>query len=106
MKPVDAFSPKSEPARSIFEAFQEEASKRNGRAISEWELAEIEAVHRTAGHQAIVHGLRIPTRDEIVAAERLARGHADYGSKWAYGVVSAMQKSEPGQSHGASHDAN
>lgn len=41
----DIFQPKSEPARSIYEAFQLEAAKRNERGMDEWQSAELNAVH-------------------------------------------------------------
>ena len=88
----DIFQPKHEPARSIYEAFQIEATKRKGRAVEEWIAAERDAVFREAAHQAQKLGLRVPTMDEVVRAERYASGSVDYGSKWAYGVSESMNK--------------
>lgn len=88
----DIFQPRNEPALSIYNAFQDEAKKRKGRSVNEWVSAERNAVFREAVHQAQKLGLRVPTMGEIEAAERYAMGSADYGSKWAYGVVDAMLK--------------
>ena len=88
----DIFEPRHEPARSIYRAFQTEATKRKGRSIDEWLAAERDAVFREATHQAQRLGLRVPTMDEVVSAERYAAGSVDYGAKWAYCVVEAMRK--------------
>jgi hypothetical protein len=88
----DIFEPRHEPARSIYHAFQTEATKRKGRSIDEWLAAERDAVFREATHQAQRLGLRVPTMDEVASAERYAAGSADYGAKWAYCVVDAMRK--------------
>lgn len=89
----DIFQPRHEPARSIYEAFQNEATKRKGRSAEEWQAAEREAVFREAMIQAARLGLRVPTMDDVVSAERSAMGHIDYGAKWAYGVTEAMKSS-------------
>ena len=89
----DIFKPRHEPARSIYEAFQREASKRKGRSIEEWTSAEREAVLREATSKAQQMGLRVPTMDEVVQAERCAMGHVDYGAKWAYRVTEQMKSS-------------
>jgi hypothetical protein len=88
---VDIFEPRREPARSIYLAFQAEATKRKGRSVSEWLTAEREAVYRESTHQAQMLGLRVPTMDEVVSAERYATGSVDYGAKWAYCIVNAMR---------------
>nr|WP_241019530.1 hypothetical protein [Burkholderia sp. Ac-20345] len=88
----DIFEPRREPARSIYHAFQAEATKRKGRSIDEWLAAERDAVFREATHQAQSLGLRAPTMDEVVSGERYAAGSVDYGAKWAYCVVEAMHK--------------
>jgi hypothetical protein len=91
----DIFEPHCEPARSIYLAFQREAAKRGGRGIGEWMQAEREAVFREAEKQAheLGHmGLRCPTMDEVIAAERYASGSINYGAKWAYGVVGYMRR--------------
>jgi hypothetical protein len=90
----DVFQPTIEPARSIYVAFQEEAKNRSGRSIEEWMTAELDAVYREAVFQAQALGMRVPSREEVVSAERYAMGSADYGAKWAYKVVDAMRKSE------------
>jgi hypothetical protein len=88
----DIFQPKTEPALSIYNAFQAEASKRNGRSVEEWLLAEREAVFQEADRQAKKLGLRSPSMKEIVDAENYASGSVDYGSKWAYGVARSMSR--------------
>lgn len=88
----DIFEPCREPARSIYHAFQNEAAKRRERTVDEWLKAELDAVFREATHQAQKLGLRVPTMDEIVRAERYATGSVDYGAKWAYCVAEAMRR--------------
>jgi hypothetical protein len=89
----DIFQPSQEPAKSIYSAFQDEAKKREGRTVDEWLAAEREAVLREATIQAARLGLRVPTMEDIVSAERYASGSVDYGAKWAYHVTNAMRKS-------------
>ena len=86
------FRPHQEPARSIHDAFQLEASKRKERALEVWIEAELQAVFEAARLAAGQHGLRPLSMDEIKSAERYARGSADYGAKWAYTVVDAMRR--------------
>ncbi|WDD90274.1 hypothetical protein Bsp3421_000097 (plasmid) [Burkholderia sp. FERM BP-3421] len=88
----DIFEPRREPARSIYHAFQAEATKRKGRSVDEWLAAERDAVFREAALQAQRLGLRVPTMDDVVSGERYAVGSVDYGAKWAYCVVEAMRK--------------
>ena len=92
MSDRDIFRPLHDPARSIYDAFQAEAAKRNGRTIKEWQNAERNAVLREAIFQAQKMSLNPPTLADVELAETSAMGHCDYGSKWAYGVVRAMQK--------------
>jgi hypothetical protein len=92
MKGHDSFRPRAEPARTIYDAFQAEASKRDVRSFEEWSNAEIEAVHAAARASAPAYGLRAPSREEVAKAEICARGHTDYGLQWACGVVDAMRK--------------
>lgn len=89
---TDIFEPHSEPARSIYLAFQAEARKRKGRTADEWIGAERNAVFNASVTQAQKLGMRAPTLDEVAAAERYAMGSVDYGAKWAYGVVEVMRK--------------
>jgi hypothetical protein len=89
----DIFEPSHQPAKSIYDAFQNEAMMRRGRTAAEWTTAEVNRVHIEAVYQAQIHGLRAPTLEEVVAVEKCARGHIDYGAKWAYGVVERMRKS-------------
>lgn len=94
---TDIFRPTSEPARTIYDAFQDEATKREQREPDEWMSAEIHRVWRTATAEAIKRQLRPPTLDDVQRAERSACGHVDYGSKWAYGVVAAMRREAMGR---------
>lgn len=55
--------------------------------------AEVASVHREAVRQANALGLRVPSMEQIKAAERYAMGSTDYGAKWAYKVVDAMHTS-------------
>lgn len=91
----DIFLPPREPARQIYQAFQAEALKRKERPLDVWVNAEIDAVHAAANKAARALGLRALTREEVMAAESYARGSADYGAKWAYGVVERMKKAQP-----------
>lgn len=88
----DVFQPRQEPARSIYDAFQDEATKRKGRSVVEWLAAERDRVFREAARQAQKLGLRAPTMGEVISAERYASGSADYGAKWAYCVAEVMRK--------------
>lgn len=88
---TDVFRPHCDPARTIYDAFQVEASKRKGVDVDDWILAERKAVWTAARDYAQQHGLRVPTMAEVEAAEDQACGHTDYGSKWAYGVVEKMR---------------
>ncbi len=93
----DPFRPRHEPARSIYEAFQEEAAHRRHREVHVWIRAERDVVHNTAVRLAPTYDLRPPSIGEVEAAERRARGHIDYGMKWALYVVEAMRR--PGENH-------
>lgn len=79
-----------EPARSIYDAFQVEAAKRDRRTLEEWLVAEREAVFRESVQLAKLYSLRPPTIEEVRIAENHACGSVDYGAKWAYGVVEFM----------------
>lgn len=88
----DPFRPRSEPARTIYDAFQAEAENRNGRPPEEWIEAERLAVLKAAQEAAPKYGLRAPTLKEVATAERYAMGSIDYGKTWAHQVVDAMRK--------------
>lgn len=88
----DPIRPTRDPARSIYDAFQAESAKRAGRSIDEYVTAEREAVLRESISQARRLRLQPPTMGEIIAAEQNAYGSADYGAKWAYGVVDAIRR--------------
>ncbi|MBX8557094.1 hypothetical protein K5D56_21755 [Pseudomonas cichorii] len=89
----DIFQPRSEPAKSIYEAFQVEAAMRDGRSLDEWQFAERNAVQREATIQAHKLGLHVPTMEQVERAELQAFGSIDYGSKWALGVANVMRQS-------------
>lgn len=84
------FRPRSEPARTLYDALQAEAKHRKGRTPEQWMDAEQQAVWRAARDYAQQHGLAVPTIDAVRKAERLASGHTDYGLKWALGVAQAL----------------
>jgi hypothetical protein len=88
---MDPFRPQFEPARSIYDAFVAESGKRRGRSLETWIEAERQAVWRAAQAGADHCGLTAPSVEQVLAAERLARGHVDYGSKWAIYVAEAMK---------------
>lgn len=86
----DPFRPHQQPAQTIYDAFQSEATHRRQRTLDEWIRLEREAVHRSACQHAEHYGLTKPSMQDVEEAERYARGSADYGAKWAYGVASKM----------------
>lgn len=88
------FRPKREPEHTLYDAFQAEAEKRRDRRLEEWLDAEVFAVWRAARDYAQAHNLRVPTLEEVQAAERSACGHSDYSSKWALYVAEYMRKDE------------
>jgi hypothetical protein len=87
----DPTAPRMEPAKSIYNAFQAEAAKRNGRSVAQWTAAESVAVLDAATRQARLLGLRAPTAEVVATAEVTARGHIDYGSKWAIHLAHWMR---------------
>ncbi|MCW0399330.1 hypothetical protein NB700_001886 [Xanthomonas sacchari] len=91
-KHYDPFRPRSEPATSIYDAFQAEAAKRKSRSVEEWIAAEREAVYRAATVAFKDAGLPAPTLEEVESAERYACGSIDYGSKWSYTLISLVRK--------------
>ena len=86
----DFFRPRQAPASVLYDAFQAEALHRKGRDVEEWIRLELEAVHRAACRYAAEHGVVSPSMEEVAAAERIARGSVDYGSKWALMVAHKM----------------
>lgn len=87
----DIFRPRSDPARSIYDAFQKAAKGREGRSVEEWDAAEINAVYETACRLAPAHGMKAPTREQVAAAHTYALGSVDFGATWTYAVVRRMQ---------------
>lgn len=91
----DPFQPRHEPARTLYDAFQTEARLRKTRELNEWLRLEPLAVLEAARVYAAGNGLRAPLLDEVLAAERYARGSVDYGSKWAIQVARLMTPKVP-----------
>ncbi len=89
---TDIFRPRTEPARTLYDAFQAESRHRNGRRPEVWIVAERLAVWRAAWDYSQQHSLRFPTLAEVEAGERYAYGSVDYGAKWAYQVAEKMRK--------------
>jgi len=87
----DSLCPRQAPASVLYDAFQAEAQHRKGRDVEEWIRLDLEAVHRAACSYAVDHGLHQPSMEEVAAAERYARGSADYGSKWAIVLAEKMR---------------
>ncbi len=87
---TDVFRPRHDPARCIYDAFQE-ASKDRRCSIEAWIKRERLAVWKAARDYAQQHGLRVPTLKQVEDAERQAYGHVDYGAKWAYAIAYLMQ---------------
>lgn len=90
MQITDIFEPRHEPARSIYLAFQNEATKRHGRTVDEWTKAEAQAVFQATQDAAWRSGVPAPTMQDVLFAEAYARGSADYGAKWAYALTDRM----------------
>lgn len=90
MPKFDLFQPRSEPAASIYKAFQEEAKHRRCRTVEVWIQKEREAVLHACQTYAQQHGLRAPTMDEVISIEMSACGHVDYASKWALRLQEIM----------------
>lgn len=87
----DTFRPRHEPARTIYDALQSEAAKREGRTVKQWQRMEVMAVWQAAHDYAHQYSMRIPTMDDIERADRQACGHIDYAAKLAYGIAAAMR---------------
>ena len=88
----DFFRPRQAPASVLYDAIRAEARHRKSRDVEEWIRLELEAVHRASCSYAAEHGFVSPSMEEVAAAERIARGSADYGSKWAILVAEKMVK--------------
>lgn len=86
----DPWEPRCEPARTLYLAFREEATRRKGRAIEEWISAERDAVWKAACAFARANGLDEPSIELVARAERYAMGSTDYGATWAYTLERLM----------------
>jgi hypothetical protein len=93
----DIFEPRNEPAKSIYLAFQDEATKRKGRSVPDWTQAELARVHSEACNHAQRLGQHAPTLEEVARAESSAKGHIDYGAKWALRVAEIMRGAKSGR---------
>lgn len=91
-KPYDTFRPRTEPARTLYDVFQDEAKNRSKRIPSCWIEQERQAVWLAARDYAQQHGLRVPTIEEIKQFETSAMGHVDYGAKWAHRVAELLRR--------------
>lgn len=91
VKHYNLFRPTREPERTIYDAFQSESEKRNGRRLEESLDAEVQAVWRAAHDYAQANNMRVPTLQEVRHAERSAYGHSDYAQKWALYVSECMR---------------
>lgn len=91
-RPKDIFCPRSEPALTLYNAFQDEAQKRNGRSFEDWNNAEIDAVFQAAQTAFPGHGLRVPTRQDVAAAQSYATGSFDYGATWVYTLINRIRR--------------
>lgn len=92
----DMFRPHSEPARSIYDAFQAAAARRDEIGYPDWLRHEREVVHQVVLEQALKHGLRPLSLEEVEAAEFYAMGAVNYGATWAARLVELMATPEPG----------
>jgi hypothetical protein len=84
------FSPRIEPAKSIYAVLVIEQENRKHRTTKEWIEKERDVVFKEAIYQSHKLGLRTPTFEEIMKQENLAIGHIDYASKWAIGIANLM----------------
>jgi hypothetical protein len=86
----DIFRPHSEPARTLYDAFQNAAKERELR--EDWLEYELQRVYDAAVGYAKAHNLHAPSIQEVMDAETSACGHTDYGAKWAYRLEEIMNK--------------
>lgn len=88
----DIFRPRTEPARRIYNAFQDEAANRKGRSFEVWSRKERDRVWYEAREYALDHNKPIISMEQIEEEERSACGHIDYGYKWASRVAEILTK--------------
>ena len=89
---INVFRPRSEPALSLYLAFQGEAARRKGCDFEQWNRAELQAVHTAAHAVFLQYGLRPPTWQEVESAQGYACGLIDYGAKWAYALIDTVRR--------------
>ena len=87
----DMFRPRSEPARTIYDAFDLESRFRKGRSVEQWKTRELNAVASATRAYCDKHGFFPPTLDEIIEASEQASGHVDYCAKWAFGIADRLK---------------
>lgn len=81
----DIFSPCRPIAQAIYDAFQSEASHRDGREWPDWERMEMEAVHAEVNRQRALLGKPPVSLESVQRVDAQACGHVDYGARLAYG---------------------
>ena len=85
------YKPVYEAIRAKLDA---ETTRRRGRDLDAWILAERECVLREVNHQRLLLG-RAPVDIGIVErAERMAVGHSDYVSKYAHAAADLVFREE------------
>lgn len=82
----DPFRPNHEPARSLYDAFQNAAMRKP----RDFDLEE-RAVWECARDYAQQNGLRVPMLSEVRDATICAQGHVDFGAKWVYAVSRLLE---------------
>jgi len=87
----DFFRPAMEPAQSIYDAFVLASSTRHKKDMKDWLHYERVAVLQASTKAAVTHRLRAPTLTDVENAEQIARGHCDYGAKWARTIANMMR---------------
>jgi hypothetical protein len=80
----DVFERSKEPTGRTYSASREDLAKRNCRDKEERVAAESTARHDACAKAAATYGLPAPLLEQVVAAERCARGSSDYGAKALY----------------------
>jgi hypothetical protein len=90
---IDIFRPRHDPAKLIYDTFQEEAAKRNHHDIDFIEK-ERQAVWKVAVMYALANKKYVPKLKDIIDAENYAIGSIDYGAKLAYKITDIINQKE------------
>jgi hypothetical protein len=93
---MDIFRPHTEPAGTIYDAFQEEANKRSSRSVEKWILKERIAVWNAAIEYSSLYNLYIPNIQDVEKTEKEAYGSVDYGSKWSIKLANLIMEKSNG----------